>query len=271
MWTLLFLGRIIFVSFPAHASFSQDYLRRLQVAVAHAEDAALEGPVIVWLAGNRMIFDVPAGIKFVPVEPANELLELLGDDHLKSEGLLLPVAGFNAELWVISIQWWDIGFSSDERNARQSPDFVLHSFKGTEPHLNVARRRIGLSDAHVRGLLQNPIYDSSEHYQDYAVDLKIDGSEEHFVMYIRNIFGREGFISLSFIGPTRSPEDIRAILNPISDAAHFTEGHQYGDFNSARDKAVHTGPYVLPLWLKSIAGCVVAGVVFYGKRTWRRK
>lgn len=238
----LWLGLALLLQ-PARADEAQ--ANPMQKALA----AAQQGPAEVKLTSQAQ-FQVPAGMLFIPMPQAADLLRAMGNpgEHRDIQGLVFPQARDQA--WFVVLRWEAAGYVKDDDAKDWNADDMLKSFKDGTEEGNAERKKMGVPEMEIVGWAEKPQYDAATHRLVWAMSSRDKGAPanaEQGVNYNTYALGREGYMSLNLVTDLKDLESQKGHARELLGGLQFVEGKRYADFNSRTDKVAEYGLAALVL------------------------
>lgn len=228
--------------------------------------AAQQGPAEVKLASQAQ-FQVPAGMLFIPMPQAAELLRAMGNpgEHRDIQGLVFPQA--REQGWFVVLRWEAAGYVKDDDAKDWNADDMLKSFKDGTEEGNAERKKMGVPEMEIVGWAEKPQYDAATHRLVWAMSSRDKGAAanaEQGVNYNTYALGREGYMSLNLVTDLKDLESQKGHARDLLGGLQFVEGKRYADFDSRTDKVAEYGlaALVLGVGAKKLGLLAVIGAFF---------
>lgn len=227
---------------------------------------------------------VPAGFKYLGQEQSKYVVEDLWGNlpHANLQGMLFPASGdpFSDSSYAYIITYSPVGFIKDGDAKDINYDDLLKEMKQDDAEENKQRTAGGGTAMYTNGWAAKPYYDEQKKVLHWAIDLRVEGNEEHTLNYNIISLGRKGMLSMNAIANLSQLDSVRANVDQVLGMAEFTSGNKYGDFDSkVDDVAAWTvgGLVAGKILAKTAAGVgilkflkfIIIGVVAAGGAIWR--
>ncbi len=192
--------------------------------------------------GDKVDFDVPPRMVFVPRDAADALLIAAGrkppPDYL---GIVLNEAAVG---WFVIIRVVNDGHVDADAMASWSPDDVIASARDERFAENQERDRQGLPPLEVRRWVTRPDYNPLLHRLIWSplvlpLDARRDAGGE--IVQYGAVFGRRGYVRLAMTTVLDMLPRQAVILDVIMDHIAYTPGETYSDFIPSRDPVDRAG------------------------------
>lgn len=200
-----------------------------------------KGPATLDL-GDGISLQLPEG--FVLVDPSEiaESLRKGGSSMEGVKGLVLSLTEPDVELLA---RYKAEGYVSDSDADKLDASELLQSYKlGTEQQ-NIVRKANNLPPMTVDGWRATPRYDRATRTLSWG--LNAHDSEGGVVNLLVNKLSRRGYLEMQIVAPPSKADGALVVMQPVIDAATFTAGHRYEDFDSSTDKSSGNGLRALVL------------------------
>ncbi len=211
-----------------------------------AEKAATHGPTTITIA-NQAEIKLPEGYAFVPQQPANRVMVAMGNSNTQDlEGLVVPTSSDNPDTGIYTIRYVNEGHIKDDDAKDLNPDDLLKSYAEGTLEMNKERAKRGFPELVLGGWAQPPVYEKDLHRLTWALiarDKGVAAGTNDGVNYETQILGREGYISMKWLGTL---SDLNAKGKSSADKLtaniQYIDGKRYEDFSaSAGDKVAEYG------------------------------
>lgn len=194
----------------------------------------------VTLPGGIARMKVPANFQYLNKDQSKYIVEdlwgnLPQDDLL---GMLFPAGTgpFSDSSYAFIITYRDLGFVKDDDAEDMNYDEVLADMKKDDAEENTRRKAQGASAMYTVGWAAKPFYDQKTKTLHWALNYRVDGSEQNTLNYNVMLLGRKGILSLNAIGSIDQLAMVQAHIADVVKIPEFTEGNKYSDYNSSTDK-----------------------------------
>ncbi len=135
--------------------------------------------------------------------------------------------------WGAAFTYEETGYVSDADAASTDYDALLSQMQAATRESNAARTAEGYGTVDLVGWAVSPVYDASNHRLIWAKDLLFSTSGgDHTLNYDMRLLGREGVLSVNFIGGIEHLEAIRTAGPDVLAMAAFDAGQTYADYRS---------------------------------------
>jgi uncharacterized membrane-anchored protein len=225
---------------PAEADSKEEAAAR-----AAFEKLIVRGPDKVKL-GSQATLSLPAGINFIPKEPALALMAHMGN-HMDEEnfyGLVIP-ADENRK-WFVAATFDDSGFIKDDDQTKIDADKILEEMQKGLKEDNEERKARGIGEIAIVGWIEKPHYDAKAHQLIWSIEAKELGGKDplpadNAVNYNTFALGRGGFISLNLVTSTTDVGNDKKVVATLLQNLAFDEGKKYENFDPKTDKVAEYG------------------------------
>lgn len=185
------------------------------------------------------------GFRYLDPEDTRKLVEQGwgNPDGSGAQGMILPkgIHPLSSQGWGVIITYEADGHVADDDANEVDYDELLKEMQsGTEEH-NEARAAQGFPPIQLVGWAQPPHYDRPAHTLHWAKELRFGDTPEHTLNYNIRVLGREGVLVLNAVAGMGQFQGIRSDLEQVVQAASFTQGNRYEDFNESTDKLAGYG------------------------------
>lgn len=212
--------------------------------LARAEDAPKQeeeklpwevGPKHLTL-GHALSLDLPEGFISLPREPAQKLMERMGNFH--NDNLLALVARPETG-WFITVRYIDDGYVKDDEAEKLDADAILQAIKEGAEEANKVREQRGFPPFHVEGWTDLPRYERARHQVIWGTKASSKRGVSH--NYTTRLLGRNGLASLTLVAEPEEMPEARPHLPAVLDATRFDPGARYEDFQEGKDRVAEYG------------------------------
>jgi uncharacterized membrane-anchored protein len=239
---------------------------------------------MITLPSGVIKLNIPKGFKYLGQEQSKYVIEDLWGNLPQEnlQGMLFPENShpFDDSSYAYIIAFSPVGYIKDGDAKDINYDDLLKEMQTDQKEENIKRKQMGLSAMYTQGWAATPYYDEQKKVLHWAVDLVVDGTDQHTLNYRIILLGRKGMLSMNAIASVDNIGMVKADVNKVLDMAQFTEGNRYQDFDSkVDDVAAWTigGLVAGKVLLKTAAGVgilkflkfIIAGIVIAGGMIWR--
>ncbi len=217
----------------------------------------------VLLPAGIASMNIVKGFKYLNKEQSTYVVEELWG-NLPQEGLqgmLFPQDSdpFADSSYAYIISYNPMGFVKDKDAKTIDYDDLMKGMKKDDEEENKQRVAAGLSSLNMVGWAAKPFYDEQKKVMHWALELKAGDVDENTLNYKIIMLGRKGVLTLNAIASISQLNKVKADVDKVLNAAQFSEGNQYKDFDSKVDDVA--------AWTVGglVAGKVLAKVGFLAK------
>lgn len=228
--------------------------------------------------------NIPKGFKFLGQDQSRYVIQdlwgNLPQQHL--QGMLFPVDGdpFSDSSYAFVIEYNPIGYVKDADAKDINYDDLLKEMKSEEAATNAKRKAMGGEGMYTEGWASRPFYDEQKKILHWAMDIRVDGRDEHTLNYKVIHLGRKGMLTMSAVSGMSQLDLVKSNVDSVIAMAEYTEGNRYSDFDSkVDDVAAWTvgGLVAGKVLLKTAAGAgilkflkfIIIGLIAGGGAIWK--
>jgi uncharacterized membrane-anchored protein len=239
---------------------------------------------IISLPSGVVKLNVPKGFKYLGVDQSRYVIQdlwgNLPQQHL--QGMLFPESGhpFNDSTYAYVIEYNPVGYVKDADAKDINYDDLLKEMKSDDAEENAKRKALGGTGMYTDGWAAKPFYDQKNKILHWALDIRVEGAEEHTLNYKVITLGRKGILTMSAVSGMEQLDLVRGDVDEVLSMAEFTEGNRYADFDSnVDDVAAWTvgGLVAGKVLLKTAAGAgilkflkfIIIGIIAAGGAIWK--
>jgi uncharacterized membrane-anchored protein len=239
---------------------------------------------IISLPASVIQLNVPKEFKYLGKEQSKYVLESLWgnlpQDNL--QGMLFPVDSdpFDDSSYAYIITYSPVGYIKDADAKDINYTDLMKQMQEDEKAENTQRMTMGLSGMHTVGWAAQPYYDDQKKVLYWALELKVDNTEENTLNYKIISLGRKGMLAMNAVAGMNQMDKVKADAGKVLNMAEFTAGNRYADFDSkVDDVAAWTvgGLVAGKILAKTVAGAgilkflkfIIIGVIALGGAIWR--
>ncbi len=280
---------------------TQPQVSQAETEAISPEQQAFNEAMSIWqsltpISGNvtldkaNAFLEVPESFVFFNGSDANKILvDLWGNPASQPPlGLLMPanMTPFDAESWVVTVEYEQDGYVSDEDAKDIDYDDLLKQMQADTEEQSKYRVQQGYEPIELVGWASSPFYDHNAKKLHWAQELKFGQNAENTLNYNIRVLGRKGVLVLNFIAGMEHKPVIDQNLETVLAMANFQRGAQYSDFDPSIDEVAAYGIgalvagkviaktgflAVLLVFLKKFGVYLLIGLGFVAKKLFSRK
>ena len=208
------------------------------------------------IPGAHVVLHLGHDYYFVPADEARIVLtDGWGNPPSEADGVLgmvFPAGRSFADsgTWGAVITYEATGYVSDSDAASTDYSDLLRQMQAGDSDLNQERTRQGFPAQHLVGWAQSPVYDPRTHSVVWARNIQFSGATQNTLNYDVRMLGRHGVLSLNLVTEMSQLAPTRDAAQRFANAAEFTAGERYADYQAATDPVAEYG----------VAGLIAAGL-----------
>lgn len=190
----------------------------------------------VTLANGIAELKVPKGYKYLNAADSRKTLQIWGNpDDPNTLGLLFKEedSPLGVSTFVIEISNNNEGYIEDDEAEDMDFDEILAEMKKDEDANGSGNKLIGWASA--------PFYDAENKKLHWAKEIRFAGTDANQFNYDVRILGRNGYLTMRFIGEMSVFPQAKKDLNGLLTAVNYKPGHKYEDFDSSIDEVAAIG------------------------------
>jgi uncharacterized membrane-anchored protein len=223
-------------------------------------------PKVNWISGSQVVkmgndlaqLNLPKDYLFANAEDTYKLMDYLGNPPSQKEmGLVIP--SNKQKDWMVVFSYDPLGYVKDDEAQSIDKDAILKNIKEATEQDNKQRQAKGIPPLEVTGWVEEPHYDSKNHYLVWAIAALTNGRQ--VLNYNTRKLGRYGVTSINLVVNPKNLPQAKPELEKLIESYTYVQGKQYTDFIPGQDKVAEIGLTAL------IAGGSGAAVVKSGLLT----
>lgn len=228
--------------------------------------------------------NVPKGFKFLGLEQSRYVIQdlwgNLPQQHL--QGMVFPEDGdpFSDSSYAYVVEYNPVGYVKDADAKDINYDDLLKEMKSDDAEENAQRKAMGGEGMYTEGWAAHPFYDDQKKVLHWALDIRVEGRDEHTLNYKVIHLGRKGMMTMSAVSGMGQLDLVKSDVDKVISMAEYTEGNRYSDFDSkVDDVAAWTvgGLVAGKVLLKTAAGAgilkflkfIIIGIIAAGGAIWK--
>lgn len=186
------------------------------------------------------LLNIPQGFKFLNATQSQYVLSELWGNPPDSQvlGIIFPetTSPFSINSYAFIVSYQAVGYVKDADADKVHYDDLLSNMKAQDIADNEERKKMGFATLHTVGWAQEPFYDKNKKVLHWALELKGQEAEENTLNYDVRILGRKGILTMNAVADISELELVKKDIDKVLEMPRFTEGNQYGDFDSNVDE-----------------------------------
>ncbi|MFT4627549.1 MAG: putative membrane-anchored protein [Myxococcota bacterium] len=207
-----------------------------------ANDAALPRQTgTVSVADGAVELQPTDGMAYLDPASAGSVLEAWGNPPgIPTLGMITSGWVHGPDTWAVVLQYEQDGWVDDSDAASIDYAALLASMQADEEAGNAQRAELGLATLHLQEWAEPPRYDSASKVLYWAQHLSTSEGADTLNYEVR-VLGRTGVLSLNAVAGMHQLPTVRQAMEPVREAARFTEGNRYVDYDPSSDRAAGYG------------------------------